>query len=145
MAWLPLPTALVAAHVVADLVWIGSILSAALLLSASPFMADPAEPGALARRIYTRLSVPAFLVAFGTGAGRIALFPMAYAHLPWMHVKLTLALVVIALHHMIGGRAKRAAGGQVRAASGAGLLGLLLFLFAGGAAVLGVAKGLPWP
>jgi len=141
--WLPLPTALLAAHVVANLVWVGAILAASLLLAGSPFMADPSEPGALARRVYTRLATPAFFLSFAAGVGRIALFPAAYAHLPWMHVKLTLALAVIALHHVIGARAKRVARGQTAAARSAALLGSLFFLFAAAAAVLGVAKSLP--
>jgi uncharacterized membrane protein len=141
--WLPLPTALLAAHVVANLVWIGAILSASLLLASSPFMADPGEPGALARRVYLRLATPAFLVSFAAGVGRIALIPAAYAHLPWMHVKLTFALLVIILHHVIGGRTKRVASGQTGAARGAALLGFMVFLSATAAAVLGVAKSLP--
>jgi protoporphyrinogen IX oxidase len=141
--WLALPTALVAAHVVANFVWIGAILSVSLLVANGPFMADPNDPGALARRVYLRLAVPAFLVSFATGVGRIALFPVAYAHMPWMHTKLTFALVVIVLHHMIGARARRLANGQTAAARGAGLLGVLLFLSAAAAAVLGVAKSLP--
>jgi putative membrane protein len=141
--WLPLATALIAAHVVANLVWIGAILSVALLVANAPFMADPADPGTLARRVYIRLALPAFFVSFATGVGRIALFPMVYAHMPWMHVKLTFALVVIALHHIVGARAKRLRGGQIAAARGVGLLGFLLFACAACAAVLGVAKSLP--
>lgn len=143
MTWLPLPTALIAAHVVANLVWIGAILSVALLVANAPFMADPGDPGTLARRVYVRLALPAFFVSFATGVARIALFPMVYAHMPWMHVKLTFALVVIALHHIIGARAKRLRGGQTGAARGVAFLGFLLFAFAACAAVLGVAKSLP--
>jgi protoporphyrinogen IX oxidase len=141
--WLPLSTALVAVHVVANLVWIGAILSVALLVSNAPFMADPTDPGALARRVYVRLAAPAFVVSFATGVGRIALFPMVYAHMPWLHVKLALALVVIALHHVIGARAKRLRSGETASARGVGLLGFVLFAFAASAAVLGVAKSLP--
>jgi putative membrane protein len=141
--WLPLATALLAAHVVANFVWIGSILSVALLVANAPFMADPSDPGALARRVYIRLAVPAFVLSFATGVGRIALFPIAYMHMPWLHVKLTFALVVIALHHVIGGRAKRLGSGQTQAARGVGLFGFILFACAACAAVLGVAKSLP--
>ncbi len=143
MAWLPLPLALIAVHVVADVVWIGSILSVSLLVGNAPFMADPSDSGTVARRVYMRLATPAFVVSFATGVGRIALSPTLYAHMPWFHAKLTCALLVIGLHHVIGARAKRLRGGQTTAARGVGLLGFLLFTFAAFAAVLGVAKSLP--
>ena len=106
-------------------------------------MADPEGAGVLARRVYLRLAVPAFLVSFGTGVGRIALSPLAYAHMPWLHAKLGLALLVIILHHVIGGRAREVADGSAMGARGAALLGVLLFLFAAGAATFGVLKSFP--
>jgi protoporphyrinogen IX oxidase len=143
VAWLPLPTALLAVHVIANTVWIGAILSVALLVANAPFMADPSDNGALARRIYTRLALPAFALSFAAGVGRIALFPSVYAHMPWLHVKLTFAIVVIALHHVMGSRAKRLRGGDTGAARGVGVLGFLLFASAALAALLGVTKSLP--
>jgi putative membrane protein len=141
--WLSLPTALVAAHVFANVVWIGALLAAALLASRAPFVAEPAEVGALARRVHVRLAVPAFLGSFAAGLGRILLHPQAYAHLPWMHVKLALALVVIVLHHVIGARARRIADGQTRAARGVGALAFAVLVSSAGAVLLGVAKSLP--
>jgi putative membrane protein len=141
--WISEPTGLVAAHLVAHVVWIGALLSVARLIARAPWMADPAEVGTLARGVYSRLAVPAFLVSFGAGLGRILVTPQAYAHLPWLHVKLALALVVIVLHHVIGARAARVAAGNPRAGKGATALGALVLLFAGGAVLLGVAKSLP--
>jgi putative membrane protein len=138
-----LPVALVAAHVLGNVVWIGALLAVVTLVARAPFVAEPIDVGSLARRVYWRLAVPAFLLSFGTGVGRIALFPQAYAHLPWMHVKLGLAIVVIVLHHAIGGRARRVANGNAEAGRGVGLLGFAVFLCAGGAVFLGVAKALP--
>jgi putative membrane protein len=141
----PLPLLLVAAHVLANVVWIGALLSVATLTSRAPFVADPSDVGALARRVYWRLAVPAFLVSFGAGVGRIALAPQAYAHLPWMHVKLGLALVVIVLHHVIGARARKVAGGNGDAGHGLGVLATVTFLCTAGAVLLGVAKSFPIP
>lgn len=141
--WPSVATALVALHVLANVVWIGALLAVAVLTARAPFMADPAEVGALARRVHVRLAVPAFLASFVAGAARIALAPRAYAHLPWMHVKLTLAVVVIVLHHVIGARARRVAKGSTESAGAVGLLGWLTFLCAAGAVLLGVAKSLP--
>ncbi|MDP9152427.1 MAG: CopD family protein [Myxococcota bacterium] len=137
------PVLLVVAHVTANVVWIGAILAVALLVGRARFMADVAEVGALARRVYSRLATPAFLVSFVAGVARIALAPAVYAHLPWMHVKLTFALVVIALHHVIGARARRVANGDARAGSGVGVLATIALVGAAGAVFLGVAKSLP--
>jgi 2-hydroxychromene-2-carboxylate isomerase len=74
---------------------------------------------------------------------RFAADVQSYAHMPWMHAKLTLALGVIVLHHIIGGRAKRVAGGSPDAGKGAQILLLATLVCAAGAVWLGVAKHLP--
>jgi uncharacterized membrane protein len=141
--WNSLPTALVALHVLANVVWIGSILSVALLSARAPFVAEAAEDGALARRVYTRLAAPAFLVSFAAGAGRLSLQAGVYLHMPWMHAKLTCALAVIAIHHVVGARCRRIAGGRAEAGRGMPALAGALFLAAAGAVLLGVYKSLP--
>jgi protoporphyrinogen IX oxidase len=139
----PSPIQLVALHVLANVVWIGALLSVALLTARAPFVADPAEVGMLARRVYTRLAIPAFLVSLGAGAGKIALAPQIYAHLTWMHAKLGFAFLVIVLHHSIGARARRVANGNSAAGRGVGWLAIATFLCVAGAVWLGVAKSLP--
>ena len=140
---MPLTTVLVAVHVFSNVVWIGSILSVALLVGRAQFMAAGAEIGGLARRIYTRLAVPAFLGSFVFGLTRFVVGIGAYAHMPWMHAKLTLALGIIALHHIIGARAKRVAAGQAKGAGGATGLMVALLVCAAGVVWLAVAKQLP--
>jgi protoporphyrinogen IX oxidase len=143
---LPLGTllpALVALHVVANLVWIGSILSVSVLLGRARFMADPADVGLLARRVYARLAAPAFGVSFLAGVARFALGAGAYLHMPWMHTKLGFAFVVIMLHHVLGSRARAVAGGASQAGRGSTLLGFVLFACASAAGALGVVKMLP--
>src|SRR5215469_749596 len=140
---LPLVTALVAAHVLANVVWIGSLLAECVLLGRARFMADGAEVGALARRVHTRLAVPSFLASFGFGVARIAGDPRLYLHLPWMHVKLLFAAGVIVLHHVVGARARRVAGGAIQEGSSGPFIGALVFLCAAVAVLLGVAKQLP--
>lgn len=93
--------------------------------------------------MHVRLAVPAFVTSFAAGSAVIALAPMLYAKLPWFHAKLTLALIVIAVHHVIGSRAKRAAGGDRTAGRGAVVLGAVVFACATGAVFLGVMKSLP--
>jgi putative membrane protein len=137
-----LPVLLVAAHLLANVVWIGALLSEATLIARAPFMADPSELGSLARRVHWQLAVPAFLASLGAGVARIMLAPQTYAHLPWFHAKLGLAFFVIVLHHVIGGRAGRLANGHPRAARGVGMVAALTFLCAAGVVLLGVAKSL---
>jgi putative membrane protein len=141
--WIPASTFLVAVHLLADVVWIGSLLSVGMLVARAPWMADASEVGALARRLYVTLAVPAFLVSLATGAARILMTPQMYAHAPWLHVKLTFALALIVLHHLIGGRARRVAAGKGKAGSGTGWIAALVFLCAAGAVLLGVTKSLP--
>jgi putative membrane protein len=143
VSWLSLGTALLAAHVLGNVVWIGSLLAVAVLVSHAPWTAEPPEVGRLARRVYVRLAIPAFLLSFGAGVGRIALAPAVYAHMPWFHAKLAFALAVIVLHHTIGARAKRVAKGRVAAAAGVDLQAFAVLLCAGGAVLFGIAKSLP--
>lgn len=96
-------------HVTLDLVWIGSILSVAALLLPPADGVDAAR-GKLALELYKRIAVPAFVGAFLFGAARLSLdLRLYFVQTHFMHAKLTLALVVIALHHMIGARARRVA------------------------------------
>jgi putative membrane protein len=142
MYW-PSPTAaLLAAHVLANLVWIGALLAETVLLGRATWLADPAEVGVLARRVHTRLAIPAFLGSFAAGFTRLLAGRHAYAGMPWMAAKLGFAVAVIVLHHMIGARARRVADGRV-AARGTWALGWLVFLSAGGAVLFAVAKSTP--
>jgi putative membrane protein len=129
--------------VLGNVIWIGALLAVAMLVAHAPWTAEPPEVGRLARRIYMRLAVPAFLVSFGAGIARIALAPAAYMHLGWFHAKLTFALVVIILHHVIGARAKRVADGRVAAAAGVDFQGIAVLVCAAGAVLFGIAKSLP--
>jgi uncharacterized membrane protein len=139
----PLEPALLALHVVANLVWIGAILSVSMLLGRARFMADPTDVGLLARRVYGRLAAPAFGVSFLAGVGRYVLGAGAYLHMPWLHAKLGFALVVIMLHHVLGARTRAVAGGASQAGRGSVLLGFVLFACASAAGALGVLKMIP--
>jgi putative membrane protein len=139
---LSLPLALVTAHLLANLVWIGALLAVCLLVGAAPLRADPTDTGSLARRVHVRLAMPAFLASLGTGVWRIALEPAGYAHMPWLHAKLGFVLAIIIVHHTIGSRAKRVADGRVRAAQGVTTLGAVVFICAGAAVFLVISR---WP
>src|ERR1700722_15834454 len=90
--WPPVPVVLLAPHVLANVVWIGALLSESVLLGRAIWVPDPTEIGALARRVHTRLAIPAFLASFA--AGLAPLFPArgAYAGVPWVVGKVCLGV-----------------------------------------------------
>jgi putative membrane protein len=142
--------ALIWLHVSGNLVWIGAILAVGAILSGGQAGSDRAARGRIAYDIYRRLAVPAFIVSFLGGAIRLALDPKYYLkdhH--WMHAKLPLALGVIALHHVIGARARRASAadaagnmsaGSVQEPGPAGILTVVLGVAAVGAAFFAIFK-----
>ena len=99
-------TLFVAIHVMANLVWIGSIASVGWLVAAAAKSNDKSS-AVLARGLYLRVAMPAFLVSFLAGLIRVVLDPAYYMHLHWFHGKLTFALAVIAIHHVIGARSRK--------------------------------------
>jgi protoporphyrinogen IX oxidase len=143
VGFLSLAVAMVALHTLANVVWIGSLLAVALIGARAATSAHPAEIGAVARRVYVKLTVPAFVASFAAGLGRILLDPRAYAAMPWFHAKLTFAVGVIVLHHIIGGRARRLAQGTAAAGRGLGVFAGATLACAAMAVLLGIAKSLP--
>lgn len=116
-----MPQAMIALHVAANLVWIGSLLACGLLLARGP--GAIAERGAAASLVYRSLAVPAFLASFTLGAVQLASRPAYYfRETHFMHAKLLLAVVIIGLHHVLGARARRVAAGTASDAGPAGIL-----------------------
>lgn len=101
-----IPTLFVAIHVMANLVWIGAIASVGWLVAAASKAGDRSS-AILARGLYLRVATPAFLASFLFGLVRLIQTPETYMHLHWFHAKLTFALGVIALHHVIGAKARK--------------------------------------
>lgn len=116
---------LVWAHVGANLIWIGSAISMGLLMAAKE--GDPKVRGALARRIYRQAAMPAFAISFAAGVIRTGM-DMGYYFKQhhWMHGKLLFALVVIAIHHVLGARARKMEAGSMQEAGPSGMLTLVL-------------------
>lgn len=135
----PLETLVLSLHVVANLFWIGSIVAVGLLLSAPK--PDVQIRGGLARLVYRRVAAPAFAVSFVTALLRLALSPGYYfVATHFMHAKLVLALGVIALHHVLGARARRAERGESASLGSVPALTLGLAVLSAGAAWLAIAK-----
>jgi len=131
--------ALVAFHVAANLVWIGAILSVALALVSR---AGDGRVGAqIAYELYRRLAVPAFVVSFVAGLSRLVLdLDMYFVGTKYMHGKLFFAAIVIALHHVIGARAKAVSAGRRSTPGPVGVLALLLLISAVAAALFVILK-----
>jgi putative membrane protein len=131
--------ALIWLHVSGNIVWIGSILAVAVVLVSGK--GEPQVRGAIASDIYRRLAVPAFVISFVCGATRLGMDAKHYLKdTHWMHAKLPLALAVIALHHVIGARAKKTAAGTVQDAGSAGTLAVVLAVAAIGASFFAIFK-----
>ena len=126
-------------HVVGNIVWIGAILAVGVTVTSSA--GDAKTRGELALGVYKRLAVPAFVLSFVCGAWRLLSDPGFYLKQHhWMHAKLPLALAVIALHHVIGGRAKKLARGTVQDGGPVAILTAVLALAAVGAAFFAIFK-----
>ena len=120
-----LENTLVAIHVMANLVWIGTIASVGWLTSAaskSNNVDAQKTMGQLAHNLYLRAAVPAFLASFTFGVSRLLLAPKYYMTSHWFHGKLTAVIIVIALHHVIGAKAKKVAAGSMQAGRSGGIL-----------------------
>lgn len=126
-------------HVSGNIVWIGFILAVGVVIVSD--VVEPKVRGKLASDIYRRLAVPAFVVSFVCGMGRLLREPAYYLQLHhWMHAKLPLAFGVIALHHVIGARARKMATGAVQVRGPAGILTVALAVAALGAAFFAIFK-----
>ena len=126
-------------HVVADLVWIGSILACAVVLAKGG--GDARVRGESALAIYHKLAVPSFVVAFVLGVVQLGGNPAYYFKTThWMHAKLPLALAVIAIHHVLGARARRMATGKADGPGPAIGLAWALAICAAGSALLALIK-----
>lgn len=97
-------------HLSANIIWIGAILSVAMVL----MLPTPGAKvrGELGKTIYLRIATPGFVLSFVGGLVRFMMDVGHYGKTPWMHIKLLFAFIVIGLHHVIGARAKKMASGD---------------------------------
>jgi putative membrane protein len=130
---------LVATHVAANLVWIGSILSVALVLVSRA--GDGRASAQISYELYRKLAIPAFVVSFVTALTRLSMsLNLYFRETKYMHYKLLFAVIVIGLHHMIGARAKAVSGGPRSAPGPVGVWALLLFVSAVAATLFVILK-----
>jgi putative membrane protein len=134
-----LSVALIWLHISGNVVWIGSILAVAAIITAKAV--DPKIRGEVGLRVYSLLSVPAFVLGFVSGTARLLLDPRYYlVEHHWMHGKLPFALAVIGLHHVIGARAKKLARGTVQDSGPTAIMATILAVSAVVAAFFAIFK-----
>lgn len=130
---------LVAAHVAANLVWIGAIVSVAVALVSR--VGDGRVAAQIAYELYRKLAIPAFVVSFVTALTRLLMsLDLYFVETKYMHGKLLFAFMVIGLHHVIGARAKAVASGRRSAPGPVGWLALWLLICAVAATLFVILK-----
>lgn len=101
-------------HIIGVLLWIGGCASAAW--AAGQLALAPAEArkeGLLAvRRSLLVIATPGILLAWAGGLTMFFAFLDVYARAGWMHGKLTIGLVVAALHGVLVARVRKGATGE---------------------------------
>ena len=101
-------------HVLGVLLWSGGCASAggtaAQLSTASPLART--EGLAAVRRSLLVIATPGLLLAWLGGLTIFVTFLDVYARAGWMHGKITIALVLSALHGVLVARVRRAASGE---------------------------------
>jgi putative membrane protein len=109
-------TALLVVHIFGIVFWVSGLLVTSMALTRHTQETSPEAKQALARleRIFLRgLADPGALLVLLAGISLIMTKPSYYLHAPWLHIKLTFVLLLIALHGIVAVRAKRFASGQI--------------------------------
>ena len=97
-------------HAIGFTFWVGSLFTVTLLMATAGN--DPAtrkQIGTLARRLAMTSDIAAALAIVG-GLSLLLSRPWDL-HQPWMHIKLTFAVGLLAIHGIVRVRAKKLAGG----------------------------------
>jgi putative membrane protein len=108
--------ALLVVHIFGIVFWVSGLLVTSMALTRHTQETSPEAKQALARleRIFLRgLADPGALLVLLAGISLIMTKPSYYLHAPWLHIKLTFVLLLIALHGIVAVRAKRFASGQI--------------------------------
>ena len=108
--------ALLVGHVLGLVLWVSGLLvtSMALTRHTQETSAEVRQAFARLERIYLRgLADPGALLAILAGGSLISTNPHYYLHAPWLHLKLTFVLFLIALHGRLAVRTKAFGSGRI--------------------------------
>lgn len=101
-----------ALHILGVILWVGGVVTAALIAAFAPSDGRTAVAAA-ARRAVLLVATPGMLLAWVVGLWiLIARWSDVYGTEGWMHAKLTLALIVTGLTGFATGRLRKAATGK---------------------------------
>jgi putative membrane protein len=109
--------ALLVVHLFGILFWTSGVLVTSMSLTRHTQETSPEARQALARleRIFLRgLADPGALLAILAGIGLISTNSAFYLSAPWLHIKLTFVVMLIALHGYVAVRTKRFSTGAVQ-------------------------------
>lgn len=104
-------------HLFGDIFWISGLLVTSMSLTRHTQETTPEARQALARleRIFLRgLADPGALLAILAGIGLISTNSAFYLSAPWLHIKLTFVVMLIALHGYVAVRTKRFSTGAIQ-------------------------------
>ena len=108
--------ALLVGHVLGLVLWVSGLLvtSMALTRHTQETSAEVRHAFARLERIYLRgLADPGALLTILAGGTLISTNPHYYLHAPWLHLKLTFVLFLIALHGRLAVRTKAFGSGRI--------------------------------
>lgn len=108
--------ALLVGHVLGLVLWVSGLLvtSMALTRHTQETSAEVRQAFARLERIYLRgLADPGALLTILAGGSLISTNPHYYLHAPWLHLKLTFVLFLIALHGRLAVRTKAFGSGRI--------------------------------
>jgi putative membrane protein len=108
--------ALLVGHVLGLVLWVSGLLvtSMALTRHTQETSAEVRQAFARLERIYLRgLADPGALLTILAGGSLISTNPHYYLHAPWLHIKLTFVLFLIALHGRLAVRTKAFGAGRI--------------------------------
>jgi protoporphyrinogen IX oxidase len=108
--------ALLVVHIFGLVLWVSGLLVTSMALTRHTQETSAEARQALARleRIYLRgLADIGALLTILAGASLISTKPSYYLHAPWLHIKLTFVLLLIALHGIVAVRTTRFAAGKI--------------------------------
>jgi uncharacterized membrane protein len=104
-----LPITLLAVHVLAVILWVGSLVSITRVLALAAEVSGDARAKLTdgARAVYRGVSSPWMGIALLAGVGLIAVTPGIF-RMGWFHPKLTAAIAMLALHFFLGVKVRKA-------------------------------------
>jgi hypothetical protein len=116
------------AFVGACALWTGTLLSVSWLTGRARMMADGQEVGGLALALYRQWAVPLLAVSLVAGFLALAGGPADRLRAHWVYGIVGAMAASIALHRVVGSRARRVVRGSVRASEGEAIRRVALLL-----------------